>query len=364
MSVMSRFPDLGKVILLSFPRYAGDFIMQRYDESADESHVLRIKAATYEVNPMITREMLEPEYRRNPIEARSRFECIPPEMVDAFFRDPERVRKCFKGEWYVIDEGTRNEKLMLREREDLIPIADDGTFKPWFKCMDNHTRYIHVDLGLKRDRAALAMCHSPGTRKIEIESGVFEPLPVVKMDLIHYWEALPSQEIDFSAIREFIKILALKFPVGIVTFDHWQSVDIIQILNKRGIYADSHSVKRNDYDALSTAMYDGRFSGYFHHELVENELLKLQSLPNGKVDHPDGFHDDLSQAVAAATWHAIQYADLDSEIDISILGEEDDFKSLELADALEDDRRLDGRVRERAELTYDDGDDNFEFSII
>jgi hypothetical protein len=30
-TVDSRFPDLGKVVLLSFPRYQGDFISQRYD---------------------------------------------------------------------------------------------------------------------------------------------------------------------------------------------------------------------------------------------------------------------------------------------------------------------------------------------
>jgi hypothetical protein len=30
-TVDSRFPDLGKVVLLSFPRYQGDYISQRYD---------------------------------------------------------------------------------------------------------------------------------------------------------------------------------------------------------------------------------------------------------------------------------------------------------------------------------------------
>ena len=32
-TVDSRFPDLGKVVLLSFPRYQGDFISQRYDRN-------------------------------------------------------------------------------------------------------------------------------------------------------------------------------------------------------------------------------------------------------------------------------------------------------------------------------------------
>ena len=361
-SVMSRFPSIGKLILLSFPRYKGDYICQRYEEAAGESHVLRVKAPTWIMNPFITREMLEPEFKRNPIMAAQRFGCEPPEMVDAFFRDPHRVRQCFKGIWETIDEGSIDEKRILRENPSLNPINDDGTFKEWFKATDDYMRFIHVDLGLKRDRADLCMVHSPGTRKVEVEFGVFDNLPVVKMDLIHYWEALPGQEIDFGNIREFIKLLSHKFPVGLVTFDRWNSVDMIQILTKRGISCDQHSIKRNDYDILSTAIYDNRFSGYFSHELVENELLKLQTLENGKIDHPDGLHDDLAQALAGACWNAIEFADLNSELDISILGEEDDWEALELADSLEDELKKDRRrvVPKTSLYSEDDVEINFE----
>jgi hypothetical protein len=97
LSVMSRFPEIGKVILLSFPRYKGDFIQQRFFNSRDknEPKTWSIKAATWEVNPTIHRHQLESEYIRNPIEARARFECEPPNMEDAYFRDPDLVRKSF-----------------------------------------------------------------------------------------------------------------------------------------------------------------------------------------------------------------------------------------------------------------------------
>ncbi len=354
---MSRFPDVGKVILLSFPRYKGDYICQRYDESAGEAKVLRVKAPTWVMNPFVTREDLEPEFKRNPVMANQRFGCEPPEMVDAFFRDPARVRQCFKGNWVLQDAGTLDEKLVLKENPDLIPLNDDGTFKDWFKCNDEYMRFIHVDLALKRDRAALCMVHSPGVRKIEVERGVTDLLPVVKMDLIHYWEASVGQEIDFQNIRDFIKDLARKFPVGLVTFDRWQSADTIQILTKRGISCDNHSVKRNDYDTLATAFYDNRFTGYFHNILVEDELLKLQVLENGKVDHPDGLHDDLAQTLAGATWHACEYADMDSELDISILGMGEEWEELEYLEAVEEEqRKKDGRRVPRASLTYEETD--------
>lgn len=359
-SVVSRFGEIGKCILLSFPRYQGDFITQRYEETRGDETVLRIKAPTWEVNPFVTRESLEPQFRRNPIEAKTRFQCEPPEMVDAFFRDPELVRKGFRGRFETKAAGTIDEKIVLVENEDLIPVDEQGRFKPWFKCMDDHMRFIHVDLALKRDRAALCMVHSPGMRRVEVEQGVYEPLPVLKMDLIHYWEGQEGKEIDFSSIREMIKLLAKKFPVAQVTFDRWNSADTIQILNKRGIYCDNHSVKKNDYETLSTAIYDGRFSGYFSHILVEEEMLKLQVMPNGKIDHPEGFHDDGAQCLASAVWNASQFADLDTEIEISVLGEVDEWEALELLDAQEDDRKKDGRVRPHAQLTEEH---EFEFEI-
>ncbi len=38
-SVDSRFPDYGKVILLSFPRYKNDYIQQRYDDVVSEKEI-------------------------------------------------------------------------------------------------------------------------------------------------------------------------------------------------------------------------------------------------------------------------------------------------------------------------------------
>ena len=166
LSVMSRFPEVGKVILLSFPRYKGDFIEQRFYGAKEkkEPKTWFIKAATWEVNPTIKREQLESEYIRNPIEAAARFECNPPNMEDAYFRDPDLVRKAFT---YGED-----------------PINEDGTFKKWFNNTDQHVRFIHVDLALKRDRAALSLVHSPGLREVKTLNSI-EKLPIINVDLIY-----------------------------------------------------------------------------------------------------------------------------------------------------------------------------------
>lgn len=311
LSVMSRFPEIGKVILLSFPRYKGDFIQQRYfgAQATNEPKTWFIKAATWEVNPTIKREDLESEFIRNPIEARARFECEPPNMEDAYFRDADLVRKAFN-----YGEDPINE--------------EDGTFKDWFNGTDGHTRFIHIDLGLKRDRAALCLSHSPGFKEIKTSMGV-ETLPVVNVDLVYSWEASHGSEINFAAVRQMIVDLCRKFQVGLVTFDRWQSVEMIQSLRSQGINADFHSVKKTDYDTLMTSIYDTRLRGYWSELLVEEELLKLRLFNNNKIDHPATGSKDLADAVAGSVFNCIQNMTYNSEVEIEILTPEKEWEYLD-----------------------------------
>jgi len=300
LSVMSRFPDVGKVILLSFPRYKGDFIEQRYYGAKEkkEPKTWFIKAATWEVNPTIKREQLESEYVRNPVEAAARFECNPPNMEDAYFRDADLVRKAF----------------MLEDN----PMDEEGQFLNWFNGTDNQIRFIHVDLALKRDRAALSLVHCLGFREVKTLNGV-ESLPIIKVDLVHAWEASINEEINFASIRQMIVDLCRKFDVAKVTFDRWQSIEMIQSLRSLGINADFHSVKKTDYDTLMTAIYDGRLRGYWDELLVEEELLKLRLFSNNRIDHPNSGSKDLADAVAGAVFVCVENMAVNTEVNIEIL---------------------------------------------
>lgn len=323
-SVTSRFPQWGKVSLLSFPRFKDDFIQQRYNsviqdildsgqeprppaignDGVDrEKSTWALKAATWEVNPTKTKEMFDQEFRRDPIQSRARFMCEPPEMEDAYFRSPHDVRAAFN---------------ILENPED-----DAGQFKPWFNGKDEHIRFIHVDLGLKRDRASVGMVHCSGLKEVQTYAGV-EKLPVLNMDYVKSWEAEPYQEIPLSEIRELIVHLCRIFNVAMVTFDQWQSADMIQSLRSLNINADLHSVAKRDYDTLSTAIYDGRFRGYWNPLLVEEELLKLKLINNTKVDHPTKGSKDLADSVAGATYMCMDNLSIDVDIEIEILGSDED----------------------------------------
>lgn len=300
LSVMSRFPEVGKVILLSFPRYKGDFIQQRYFGAQEKSEpkTWYIKAATWEVNPTIKRSDLESEYIRNPIEAASRFECEPPTMEDAYFRDEELVRKAF----------------MYADN----PVDEDGRFHKWFNNSDGHRRFIHVDLGFKRDRSALCMTHCAGFKEVKTSMGV-EKLPVINVDLVYSWEAAPGEEINFASVRQMIVDLCRKFDVAKVTFDRWQSIEMIQSLRAQGIAADFHSVKKSDYDTLMTSIYDTRLRGYWNDILVNEELLKLRLFSNNKIDHPSGGSKDMADALAGSVFSCVENMAVEQEVEIEVL---------------------------------------------
>jgi hypothetical protein len=303
-SIMSRFPAVGKVVLLSFPRFKGDFIEERYYGSIanNEPKTWGIKKATWEVNPTITREDLESEYVRNPQEARSRFECEPPEMEDAYFKEPDRVRAAFN---YAVS-----------------PVESDGTWKPWFNGTDNFPRFIHVDLGLKRDKAALCMVHMSGMKEVNTGNHI-ETLPIINMDYITSWKAAVNSEVPFAEVRGMIMELCRKFNVAAVTFDYWQSADMIQSLRHNGINADAFTVKKSAYDTLSTTIYDGRLRGYWSEQLIEGEILKLRLINNTKIDHPSKGEKDMADALAGAVYMCMTNFGIVQDIDIEIWGGDD-----------------------------------------
>ncbi len=315
-SVQSRFGDLGKIVLLSFPRFDGDFITTRYNSALQEiengeTKVWALKAKTFDMNPTKTREDFDYLYRQNEVLAKARFECEPPKMEDAFFREPDRVRAAF----YVGDN----------------PQNADGTWQPWFNGSDGLDRYIHVDLGLKRDKAGLAMVHTSGMKEIQM-MGQTEYLPIINMDLIYYWEAPVNEEINFSSIRQMILDLARKFNVAMVSFDYWQSADMMQSLRAAGLETDAFVVDKVKYDTLSTSIYDGRFRGYWNEVLVEDELLRLRIINQKKIDHPASGGKDGADAVAGATWNCFKYFDISPELNIEIWG---DGKSAEYEEDME-----------------------------
>lgn len=342
-SVASRFPSVGKVVLLSFPRYAGDPIWQRYeeviadketleksltlkvhddlpDEEAnqlniewEEDHITAytypkvwaLRRPTWDVNPTITAQDLIAEFVDDYVDALGRFACMPPEMEDAYFRNTELVRDAFP-------------------ENKQPPINEAGVFESFVSPDYEHPRYIHIDLASRFDRAAVAMVHSPGLIEVKLGNQT-DLLPKIVIDAMRWWEAPKNGEINFGEVRDFIfNLQRMGYNIQKVTFDEWQSTMMMQEFQAKNIDCDKLIIKKLHYDNLAYTIYDRRLYGYDCPLAIE-ELLKLKLIRNKKVDHPSTGSKDLADAVCGAVYNCSQAARYDDDlgVDIKVLGTEE-----------------------------------------
>ena len=336
-SVTSRYPDFGKLVLLSFPRYKDDFIQQRYnDVIADKEVIIRkhtfklnpdlpdgtegnefeveweedhiisynvprvfaLKRPSWDVNPNRTIADYTRAFYDDMVDSLMRFACMPPLAIDGFFKDADRIDEALAG-----TNGVD---------------ADSGQFRQGWTPDDSKRYFIHVDLAKKHDRCVVSMAHVEKWETRDIGGKMTEPAPVIKVDAIRYWTPSVDKNVDFADVREYIVSLRRKgFNIRLVTFDRWESDDMIQYLNSVGMRAEKLSVGMPHYTDLAMTIGERRVT-IPKNEILRKELLQLRIMPNGKLDHPRSGSKDIADSVCGAVYNAIAHTPrgLDQEIEI------------------------------------------------
>ena len=335
-SVNSRFPDFGKVILLSFPRFKMDYIQQKYNEAIaeketivrhhrfkvdpdlpdgiegnefeiewEEDHIVSykmpkmfaLKRPTWDINPTRKIEDFTPDFYTDPTDALSRFACMPPDATDAFFKNRAVIEKAFANPKQGVDSYGRF----------------DDDFRP---DPDKHY-YVHVDLAQKHDHCAVAMSHVDGWVTMKIGDKYKEAAPRIVVDAVRYWTPTASKSVDFTEVKDYILSLRQRgFNLKMVTFDRWNSHDMMQQLKASGINSELLSVAKKHYEDMSLTLTEERLHGP-KIQLLIDELLQLRIVKD-KVDHPRKGSKDLSDAVCGAVYNAIALTppDMDKEVEI------------------------------------------------
>jgi hypothetical protein len=333
-SVMSRFPDFGKVILLSFPRFKNDPIQKFYESVIGEKEtVLRsktlkmdddlpdgtegnevtveweednivsylypktyaLKRPTWEVNPTKKIEDFKVDFYKNMPDALGRFACMPSDAIDAFFKSREKVETAFNNASIAVDQF--------------------GRLEPWFKPQENVDYFIHVDLAQKHDHCAVSLAHVKDWVNVKVTSEYSQPAPVVEVDAVMYWTPTSEKSVDFTEVKDYI--LSLKtagFNIKMCTFDRWNSHDMMQQLKQYGINTEILSVAKKHYDDMAMVVLEERIKGP-HIKLLIDELLQLRIMRD-KVDHPRKGSKDLADAVCGSIYNAISrtFVPTDKEI--------------------------------------------------
>lgn len=335
-SVDSRFPDLGKVALLSFPRYPGDFISQRYDQVIadkdtitkthtfvmnpdlpedqagnsltiewDEDTILNykypgvfaLKRPTWVVNPTRKIDDFKLAFFTDMGDAMQRFACVPTFASDAFFKQQDKVRAA----------------MTLRN-----PLDTARRFEPTFVPDPNKVYYVHADLAQKHDKCAVAIAHVERWVNIQVVKDYEQVAPIVVVDAVAWWEPRVEGPVDLSEVKQWIQNLRrLGFNIGLVSFDRWQSFDIQNELKAIGMRTDTVSVAKKHYEDMAMLVYEERLVMPAI-DLLFEELTELKIIKQNKVDHPRKSSKDLADAVCGAIYGAISHTarNLNEEIEI------------------------------------------------
>ena len=335
-SVDSRFPDLGKVALLSFPRFPGDFISQRYDaviaekESVRKTHkfimnpdlpddadgnsleiewdedtitsykypgVFALKRPTWVVNPTRQIDDFKLAFYTDMGDAMQRFACVPTFASDAFFKQREKVRAC----------------MTIRN-----PIDSSKRFDDAFKPDPNKKYFVHADLAQKHDKCAVAIAHVEKWVSVQVMKDYEQVVPMVIVDAVVYWEPKIEGPVNLSEVKQWIQNLRrLGFDIGMVSFDRWQSFDIQNELKSVGMRTETVSVAKKHYEDMAMLMYEERLAMPAI-ELLFEELTELKIMKNNRVDHPRKLSKDLADAVCGAIFGAISHTPKDQNLEVEV----------------------------------------------
>ncbi len=335
-SVDSRFPDLGKVVLLSFPRYQGDFISTRYDEVVVEKDVVD-KTHTFVINPLLPEDdpdnkftiewsedyiksykypgvfaLKRPTWEVNPTrkiddfkiafltdlgDAMQRFACVPTHSSDAFFKQVDKIRSCM---------SIRN------------PIDNFKRFEENFKPDPDKIYYVHADLAQKHDKCAVAIAHVDKWVNVQVIKDYQQVSPIVVVDAVAWWEPKIEGPVNLSEVKQWIQNLRrLGFNIGLVSFDRWQSFDIQNELRAVGMRTDTVSVAKKHYEDMAMLVYEERLI-LPAIDLLFEELTELKIMKNDRVDHPRKKSKDLADAVCGAVFGAISHTPRDQNLEVEI----------------------------------------------
>ena len=335
-TVDSRFPDLGKVVLLSFPRYQGDFISQRYEaviaekETIERTHtfimneelphddpgnqfeisweedtilqykiprVFAFKRPTWEVNPTRKIEDFKLAFYTDLGDAMMRFACMPTYASDAFFKQKDKLERCM---------NSRN------------PLDSFRRFDETFKPDPDKVYYIHADLAQKHDKCAVAIAHVDKWVSIQVIKDYEQVAPIVVVDAVAWWEPRAEGPVNLSEVKQWIMNLRRQgFNLGMVSFDRWQSFDIQNELQAVGIRTETVSVAKKHYEDLAMMIYEERVAIPMIPILLE-EMSELKIMKGNRVDHPRKKSKDLADAVCGAVFGAISHTQKNTNIEIDV----------------------------------------------
>ena len=317
-SGQTRFGKAWLGMVTSFPRSTAD-PQEQLIAAAEEGlfpELFISRRPTWEVHPRRRFEDYADDFKRNPEDSWAKFGAQPRAAVDKYFRSPEAIiRHASGGDISLLRKEFEGTEVQLTMLANLMPdpitertATGDAELdrygfprlKSWFRGKTNVQYVAHIDVGLTRDSAGIAIAHveetdqGQGTMVLDLvsrwkASQFTEFGQIYRWDWNgqgHYTESVTVAEVDLKTIADFFIWLsrARGFSFESITTDGFNSAQLRQTLFSHDIPSQLYTATKEDYDELKGRIYAKELR-YRCDRILYHELSKLV-LKNGKVEAP------------------------------------------------------------------------------
>ena len=177
--------------------------------------------------------------------------------------------------------------------------------------------FIHLDMSLSGDKTGIAGVWITGKRPPVAGAPPSKELEF-KLAFSVSIKAPKGFQVSFEKNRNFIRWLRDRgFAIKGISSDTYQSAQIQQQLKGDGFKTKILSVDRVDsstrsclpYAFFKSAIYERHLQMYKDCNLLTEEIVSLERLSDGHIDHPQNFSKDQSDAVCGALFLASEFAE-------------------------------------------------------
>lgn len=218
---------------ISSPSAANDKIMRLVRGKSPTRYSFHLP--TWEMNPNITRDSLEPLFLVSPMKAERDFGANPPLSDKPFISNPDVVESAIVARFKnAAHYQTKLETDTLGHTTIKI-----HKFKMDDPCAVNINHIIGVDTGRSKNAFAVVVQHYD----LEIKSCVIDGIIEIR----------PQENIavHFPSMYEYvIKPIIQTRPVALVVFDQWQSISFEDDLRDLKVEALTYSLKADDFNMI------------------------------------------------------------------------------------------------------------------
>ena len=177
--------------------------------------------------------------------------------------------------------------------------------------------FIHLDMSLSGDKTGIAGVWITGKRPQKVGEDPSKELEF-KVAFSVSVKAPKGFQVSFEKNRNFIRWLRDRgFAIKGISSDTYQSAQIQQQLKSDGFKTKILSVDRVDsstrsclpYAFFKSAIYERHLQLFKDCQLLTEEIVSLERLSDGHIDHPQNFSKDQADAVCGALFLASEFAE-------------------------------------------------------